>query len=322
MSVLFLVPALGYGLILLALSADATLLWLSLVTIAAWWWHERTKRFDLSQPVSFIADRVWIGERRLSLFALFWGSAIRNRVYAAAFWEDPIKNLDAVATFGSHIGVTATGQLICQPISNRTPHALLIGPSGTGKTELMRLIASQLEAEIWGIDYNGGVGLAGFTGLALIATEQDDSALDVMSREFLARKHRALQPKLLIVVDDLERALEHEAVALLLRQVASQGRVLNVMLLAANQTLGGVPRSIWVNCANRFSLGADLASRVELGFRGRSEAAFGDWGAAELIQGSRVVSFRFPLGFRNEKTAPAQAEAVNPLLSRVSSRPE
>jgi hypothetical protein len=86
--------------------------------------------------------------------------------------------------------------------------------------------------------------------------------------------------------------------------------------------MDGVPREIWVNCANRFSLGADLASRTQLGFTGQSNCNFGDWGEAELLQGQKLQIFRFPLGFRNEKTAPVKTEAINPLLSRVSSRPQ
>jgi hypothetical protein len=322
MNLLFLIPLIGYGIFLQASSTDGTLLWLTLISVYAWWLSARPKRFDLAEPVRFIGDRVWLGEHRLSLFPPLWGSAIRNRVFQVAFLEDPAKTLDADKSFSSHIGFTSAGELVPQPISNRTPHALLIGPSGSGKTELMRLIATQFDAEIWAIDFNTGIGLKDVRGVTLRATERDSGGLELMHEELLARGQRALNPKLLLVVDDLGRAMQNPNIKLLLHQIASRGRVLNVMLLLANQTMDGVPRTIWVNCANRFSLGADLGSRTQLGFTGQSNCNFGDWGEAELLQGQKLQIFRFPLGFRKEKTAPVKTEAVNPLLSRVSSRPQ
>jgi hypothetical protein len=322
MNQLFLIPPLGYGLILLLTSGEGTLLWLSLTTIAAFWLQARTKRFDLDSPVSFVGDRVWMGAQRLCLFPLLWGSAIRNKVCEAAFWEDPITKLDPIASFSSHIGLSASGELLVQPISSQNPHAILIGPSGSGKTELLRLLATQLECEIWVLDFEGGNGVGDVPRVTLLASDSDSDALQIMNQEFALRNLRALNSKLAIVVDGLNRALQSQVAAILLEKAATQGRKLNVMLLATNQTLADVPKTIWVNCSNRFSLGADQESREQLGFSGRSQDSLGDWGHAELLQGSKLVSFRFPLGFRTEKTAPVVAEAANPLLSRVSSRPQ
>lgn len=322
MNLLFLIPLLGYGIFLGASRADASLLWLTLLSIAGIWLQGRRQVFDLSEQVRFLGNRVWLGERRLNLFPPLWGSAVRNKVFAAALWQDPLKNLDPIKTFSSSIGFTASGDLVQQPISNRTPHAILIGPSGSGKTELMRLIAAQHESEIWAIDFNSGIGLKDICSVRLSATAQNTQPLEIMHQEFLLREQRAMNSKLLIVVDGVADAMQNQGALTLLELVASRGRVLNVMMLLANQTLEGVPRYLWANCANRFSLGADLESRTQLGFSGRSECAFGDWGQADLLQGARLLSFRFPLGFRNEKTAPVIAEAVNPLLSRVSTRPQ
>lgn len=322
MNLLFLIPLLGYAIFLDATRADPSLLLLMLLSIAALWLQARPQSFDLSEPVRFLGNRVWIGERRLSLFPPLWGSSVRNKVFAAALWQDPLKNLDPVKTFSSSIGFTASGDLVLQPISNRTPHAILIGPSGSGKTELMRLIATQHESEIWAVDFNSGIGLKDVANLRLIATAHETQPLEIMHQEFMLREQRAINSKLLIVVDGLADAMQNQRALTLLELVASRGRVLNVMMLLANQTLEGVPRNLWANCANRFSLGADLESRMQLGFSGRSDCAFGDWGQAELLRGTQIISFRFPLGFRHEKTAPVLAEAVNPLLSRVSTRPQ
>jgi hypothetical protein len=322
MNLLFLIPLIGYGLFLQVSASDATLLWLTLVSIAAWWLGGRPRPLNLAEPVRFVGDRVWLGDRRLSPFPPLWGTALRNRVFEQAFQEDPMEKLDPNETFSSHIGVTPSGALVPQPISMRTPHAILIGPSGAGKTELMRLIATQLESEIWAIDFNTGIGFSDIPGLSLRVTKRDKSAIELMQQQLFARGQKALNAKLLVVVDGLGLALQNEHVYSLLQQIASQGRVQNVMLLCSNQTMAGVPRTIWVNCANRFSLGADVESRVQLGFTGKSAASFGDFGEAELLQGTKLQTFRFPLGFRKEKTAPVNTDAVNPLLSRVSSRPQ
>jgi hypothetical protein len=322
MNLTFIVPLIGYGVFLHATQFDVSLLLLTLASVAALWLQQRHQGFDLAEQVRFVGDRVFLGERRLSLFPILWGSAIRNRVYEAAFLDDPITKLDCNKTFSTHIGVTKEGELVPQPISNRTPHALLVGPSGSGKTELMRLVATHFDAEIWSIDFNSGIGLKDVPRLSLQASENCLDVLDLMKRELRARGQRTLQPRLLLAVDGLDLALQNKTVYHLVQQIASQGRALNVMLLLSSQTLSGVPRTIWVNCANRFSLGADLESRVQLGFCGRSASSFGDWGEAEMLQGQRLVSFRFPLGFRNEKTASAETETVNPLLTRVSSTPQ
>lgn len=322
MNLLFLIPLLGYGIFLGASQADASLLWLTLLSIAGIWLQGRRQVFDLSEQVRFVGNRVWLGERRLNLFPPLWGSDVRNKVFAAALWQDPLKNLDTIKTFSSSIGFTTSGKLVQQPISNRAPHAILIGPSGSGKTELMRLIAAQHESEIWAIDFNSGIGLKDIYSVRLSATAHNTQPLEIMHQEFLSRAQRAMNSKLLIVVDGVAEAMQNQGALTLLELVASRGRVLNVMMLLANQTMEGVPRSLWANCANRFSLGADLESRTQLGFSGKSECEFGDWGQADLLQGARLLSFRFPLGFRNEKAAPVIAEAVNPLLSRVSTRPQ
>lgn len=322
MNLLFMIPLIGYGVFLQVSASDATLLWLTLVSVAAWWLGGGLRPLNLAEPVRFVGNRVWLGDRRLSSFPPLWGTDLRNRVFKQAFQEDPMEKLDPNETFSSHIGVTSSGALVPQPISIRTPHAILIGPSGAGKTELMRLIATQFESEIWAIDLNSGIGFNDIPGLTLRATETDNSALEKMRQELLARSQKSLNTKLLLVVDGLGLAMQNQFVSSLLQQIASQGRLLNVMLLLANQTMAGVPRTIWVNCANRFSLGADLASRIQLGFTGRSDCSFGDIGEAELLQGGKLQTFRFPLGFRKEKTAPVNTDAVNPLLSRVSSRPQ
>jgi hypothetical protein len=321
MNLLFLLPSLGYGVMLFTTTGNAMLLWLSLATMGVWILHSQRKSLDLSEPVSFIDGRVWIGERRLGIFPWLWGSEVRNKVYAAAFVADPLAKLDVDGVFQNQIGITKSGEAIQQPISASHPHAILIGPTGSGKTELMKLIASQYQSEIWAIDFKGGAGFGNFPRVTKLVTDRDLQLLEECSELVSQRQLRPANPKLLLVVDELGEALRDPKVAKLIEQVASKGRSLNIMLLAANQTLSQIPRTIWVNCANRFALAADLVDRSQLGFNGKPELGPKGLFTAELWQGSSQLTFGFPVGFAAEPT-PQNREGFNPLLTRVSTTPQ
>ena len=320
MSLIFLLPSLGYGLVLFTTTGNAMLLWLSLATVAVWLIHSQRRAFDLSQEVRFEGDRVWIGDRRLGLSPLLWGSEVRNKVYAAAFGNPPLSDADLVGVLQAHIGITIQGAGVGQPISDRHPHAILIGPTGSGKTELMKLIATQFNGEIWAIDFKGGAGFKDFPRVTRLLTDQDLSGLQLWTEDFEGRQAKALNPRLLVLVDELGEALRQPGVARFIEQVATKGRSLNVMLMAANQTLSQIPRTIWVNCANRISVCADLVDRSQLGLTGKAPLAIAGLGSAELWQNGTQSQFQFPFGWVHEKAAPVETEAANPLLTRVSTR--
>lgn len=296
------------------------LLWLSLATMVVWLLHSQHKALDLNQEISFRDDRVWLGEHRLGLFPPLWGSAIRNLVYQSAFQQDPLESIDQEVAFASHIGITSAGQLVSQPISGKQPHAILIGPTGSGKTELMRLIAFHYQAEIWAIDFKGGDGFSEFPGLTRLVTDSNLSELEAIAQAIELRQQQPANPKALLVVDELGEALREPRVSRLVEQVAAKGRSLNVMLIAANQTLSQIPRTIWVNCANRLSVAADLVDRSQLGFAGKPAGPVGQLHTAELFQAGRQISFGFPVGVVFDREITHELGATNPLLSRVSPR--
>lgn len=320
MSLLFLLPSLGYGVMLFTTTGNAMLLWLSLATMAVWLIHSARKSLDLGQDITFVDGRVWVGERRLGLFPPLWGSEVRNRVYAEAFSANPLEGMNQAESFVSQIGVTANGDAVHQPISALAPHALLVGPTGSGKTELMKLIAAQYQAEIWAIDFKGGAGFGGFPSVTKLITDRDISQLDGVLEQLSNRQEQPANQRLLLVVDELGEALREPKVARLIEQVASKGRSLNVMLLAANQTLSQIPRTVWVNCANRFSVSADLVDRSQLGFTGKPAASVGEMHSAELWQHGKQVGFGFPVGLSHKKSAEDSSAVGNPLLARVSTR--
>lgn len=320
MNLLFLVPSLGYGLVLFVTTGNALLLWLSLATMVVWLIYSNNKAFDLTQEVRFEGDRVWIGERRLPISPLLWGNKIRNLVYAKAFPAE-VPELEP-EVFDRAIGVMDSGVEITQPISPAAPHAIVIGPTGSGKTELMRLIASQFRGSVWIIDFKGGSGFADFRKAERLVSGANLDQLAEFTLELEQRQSRILSKPLLIVVDELAEVLKVQPFAVFLESLAAKGRSLNMYLLAANQTLSQVPRTIWVNCANRFSVGADLIDRSQLGFSSKPPEPLHPQGNAELLTKSAQLAFGFPFGYRPKREDPASLETGNPLLLRVASRPQ
>jgi hypothetical protein len=313
----YLLPFFGYGFVLLGSSGSPALLVLTLTVLFVWWVNRERARIDLEAEVRFEAGRVWIGENRLSFFPPLWGTEIRNLVYGAAFSTDPLEAIDPETFFLEHIGITCDGAGIQQPLSANRPHAILIGPTGSGKTELAKLIASKHGGELWVVDFSAGQGFVGYPNVRELLTPDDLSRVPLLRDTLHERSRRQANMNLLLVVEGLADALCVPELERLIGQVASNGRSNNTTLLATNQTLTAVPRNLWVNCFTRICLSADSVDRAMLGFEGANPKAFSGLLPAELSQGLTSTSFGFPVGIRHEKTASEHSEAANPFLVRA-----
>ena len=317
MTLNYLLPFFGYGFILLGSDGNPALLALALTVLVIWWVSRERRRINLEAEVRFEAGRVWIGENRLSFFPPLWGTEIRNLVYDATFSADPLEAIDPETFFREHIGITCDGAGIQQPLSANRPHAILIGPTGSGKTELAKLIASQHGGELWVVDFSAGQGFLGYPNVRAVITPDDLSRVSLLRDTLDERARRQANMNLLLVVEGLADALCVPELERLIGQVASNGRSSNTTLLATNQTLTAVPRNLWVNCFTRICLRADSVDRAMLGFEGANPKAFSGLLPAELSQGLTSTSFGFPVGIRHEKTASEHSEAANPFLVRA-----
>jgi hypothetical protein len=270
MSLLFLLPSAGYGLFLFITQGNPILLIMSGAMVLVYSQTMKYRDIPKDASVSFSDERVYLGDRRLPLLAILWPGKIRNQVFEAAFKRNP-RELLANIEIEDH-GVSLAGEKVSLEPSDRSPHAIIIGPTGCGKTQLMRAVVNSFRGEVWAVDFKGGSGFRDFRNLAKLASEADAQMLATEINELINNRQRQMfSESLLIVVDELGEVMRHRELAQAIELVATKGRSLGVFLLCANQTLSQIPRTIWVNCAIRVVIRADPVDAAQLGLKSATE---------------------------------------------------
>ena len=208
-------------------------------------------------------------------------------------------------------------------------HLIIIGPTGSGKSELLKLIClSVLEADscqLMLFDFKGGACLSEFASQALLfATDMDiDHANDSWRKvsELLIKRERIFQQagvssieqfqlqqelkRVVVVVDELSQALQSSQLAsTCIEDICARGRSLGVHLVVAGQSLVGVPRSLLTNLRARIAMvSCDPIDLVQLGMpvNRTLQPIVAGFGSALVMGATRPArDFYFPLGFRPE----------------------
>ena len=304
-------------------------------------WLRRTRDFSLEGAVAFDGKHVWIGEHRLPRGEILWRKTWHQFVWdgltsQAAQIELP-ERLDSarasgfIGSDGDHCWIGLDKGLdfeFC--LSEDGPHLLIVGATGTGKSELLRLLISGWltqanPIELTLIDFKGGATMARFAQhprvVALATDLETTNALTIANtlEQLLITRQKTLAEvgaqnieefwrfgrelrRQYLVIDELGELLrQHPRLGQVLEQIAARGRSLGMHLVAANQSLAGVSRGLLVNLRARIAIGElDPVDLSQLGFRGRSTglSVAQGWRDAKLRNGSGAeASFIFPVGF-------------------------
>lgn len=201
------------------------------------------------------------------------------------------------------------------------PHALIVGTTGSGKSEFLKLIScsilagvSEKDVRLVLIDFKGGAALRKLEqhpSTLKLVTDLDSTGqerfwlylqgeLRVRELELSEQGVGSIEeakniPRLLVLADELPAILSSSALAMqTFEAIAARGRSLGVHLIATSQSLSGIPRSLITNLPLRFALGVtDPGDLISLSPNFRpSEVSIS---RAVAICGGKVVGFDFPM---------------------------
>ena len=216
-------------------------------------------------------------------------------------------------------------------LSSDGPHLIIVGPTGSGKSEFLKLLVYSLMQEsrcqLVLFDFKGGATLETFEGSCIgLATDLTvskqkklwefvSSELTRREREFALVQAANLDqfnaqgnslPSIVVIIDEFAAALATGALATsCIEDVCARGRSLGVHLIAATQSLTGIPRAMLTNLRARVAMASsDPIDLVQLGINPSklSLTPVDGWGSGFVATAnSAVKGFYFPLGFRPEQ---------------------
>jgi S-DNA-T family DNA segregation ATPase FtsK/SpoIIIE len=244
----------------------------------------------------------------------------KDQIFERGFDLDPTKSLQI------WLGANNSSQKVLS-LASEGPHLIIVGPTGSGKSELLKLLMYSLiqesSSDLVLFDFKGGATLEKFQGQAIgLATDLDPLkqtqlwdfvAGELAKREqiFASRQVSGIEQfnalgeqmsAIVVVVDEFATALATGPKALsCLEDVCARGRSLGVHLIAATQSLTGIPRSMLTNLRARIAMASsDPIDLVQFGMNPNklSLAAVPEWGSGFVATANASAEgFYFPLGF-------------------------
>ena len=316
-----------------------------LILIGTQGYKNRYPQFDENSVVHVSNAAVAIGNRVLPRFQFLWKAQWHQLLLAElskastgdrfAIALDRIKQ-DRFRVEGvgegklvSWIGANESRELVLDLVSDG-PHLIVVGPTGSGKSEFLRLLLTSLRAtqdfKLALFDYKGGAALEEFAedsiGIATDFDQESQLALFTLLANELADRERLFAntkcssietyvaaghdlSRLVVVVDEFVAALASGPKALAtIEDIAARGRALGVHLVAATQSLSGVSRAMLTNLRARVAMSSsDPIDIVQLGINPgkHKNLNVSGWASGIVYCGTdQAESFSFPLGVRPE----------------------
>jgi S-DNA-T family DNA segregation ATPase FtsK/SpoIIIE len=336
-----------------------------LILIGTQGYKNRYPQFDDNSVVHVSNAAVAIGNRVLPRFQFLWKAQWHQLLLAElsksstgdyfALALDRIKQ-DRFKVNGvvegklvSWIGANENREIVLELVTDG-PHLIVVGPTGSGKSEFLRLLLTSLRAtqdfQLALFDYKGGAALEEFAedsiGIATDLDQESQLALFALLANELAERERLFASarcssietyvasgnklsRLVVVVDEFVAALASGPKALAtIEDIAARGRSLGVHLVAATQSLSGVSRAMITNLRARVAMSSsDPIDMVQLGINPgkHKNINVSGWASAIVYLGiDQADSFGFPLGVRPEPLLaqlPSSSEQPQPARSQA-----
>jgi S-DNA-T family DNA segregation ATPase FtsK/SpoIIIE len=199
---------------------------------------------------------------------------------------------------------------------------LVIGPTGSGKSELLNLVLASVDPgiELTLADYKGGAILTEVRVAQVMSDLEDQSTQnafwmqldsELQTREGLLRaagfasweqaeRQGAWRARKLVVVDEVVAAIRGCPKALeTLTRIATKGRSLGIHLLVTSQSLVGIPREVLINLRSRLALaGTDEVELLQLGCKEKLGESSEQTKAAVLMHDGQTFRLQVPMGAR------------------------
>lgn len=324
MQLLWFLPSLAYGAMLAATSQNYFLLGSSAFTlvIAALLKLRlsRMPKLSAQTEVRLVGNRVWLDDYRMPRAEILWSreqaDLIFERLAQSGEPSEPEKQfLDATYNLPDSSLAFALGfnsqRIVIKSLSQDGPHAIVVGSTGSGKTELLRsvlrqLLASDVEMKLVCVDFKGGLGLGEFRYKCMqFASDHDTAGAEKLFESLeteLSDRELGKRSKVpwVIAIDELAHLLAKiKNAASVLAAVSARGRSSNMHLIMTNQNLVGVSRALLSNVALRILVGTpDPIDATMLGQAAKQTLPCGSGLASAQVLGhgqpAEVFSFALP----------------------------
>ena len=325
MQLLWFLPSLAYGVMLGITSNNyflaATTLFTMLIALLIRYRLSKRPKLTDATKLRVINTEIWLDDFRMPRGELFWTSEQADFIFERLGDTSSNQNLRADYLLNRFersraklsVGLGFSENAIVQKsLVDDGPHAILIGSTGSGKTELLRLMLRELlqsdtKPDLVCIDFKGGLGLEEFRSKSLAFASDHDlektqKLFEWLEAELAKRELSSNRPKsLVIAIDELSHLLSSvKKSADVLNSIAARGRSAQMHLVMTNQNLVGVNRALLSNVKLRVLIGnPDPVDGAMLGQLARANSAAtiesGLARAQIVAHGAIAEQFSFPL---------------------------